>query len=70
MAEKKDSQKKFSTCFEKLPFAEMMQKMMRLQGTGSLCTEMMKKIIENPEMCRGDNCTEMIRKMMKESGRN
>jgi hypothetical protein len=66
MAEEKDSQKKFSTCFETLPFAEMMQKMMRLQGTGSLCSEMMKQIMENPEICRSGNCTEMIQKMMKE----
>ncbi len=29
MADKKDFQGEFSTCFEKLPFAEMMQKMMR-----------------------------------------
>ncbi len=65
MADKKDSQKEFSTCFEKLPFAEMMQKMMSQQGIGSLCAEMMKKIMEQKEPA-SFNCLEMMREMMKD----
>ena len=37
MAEKKESQKEFSTCLENIPFAEMMQKMMGQKGVGSFC---------------------------------
>ncbi len=64
MADKKDTQSEFSTCFEKLPFAEMMQKMMGQQGMGSLCAEMMKKIMEQKEAA-SFNSSEMIREMMK-----
>ena len=66
MADKKDTHKEFSTCFEKLPFAEMMQKMMGRQGVGSLCTEMMKKVMEQQEEGCSFHCSEMMRKMMKE----
>ncbi len=68
MADKKDTKSEFSTCFEKLPFAEMMQKMMRQQGIGSLCAEMMKKIMEQNETV-SFNCSEMMQKMMKECSR-
>ncbi len=64
MADKKDTHKEFSSCFEKLPFAEMMQKMMGEQGVGSLCAEMMKKIMEQKET-GSFNCSEMMQKMMK-----
>jgi hypothetical protein len=68
MADKSENQKEFSTCFERLPFAEMMQKMMGKQGVGSLCAEMMKKIMgHEKEGCRS-HCAEMMQKMMKECG--
>ncbi len=65
MADKKDTQSEFSTCFEKLPFAEMMQKMMSQQGMGSLCAEMMKKIMEQKEAA-SFNCSETLREMMQD----
>jgi hypothetical protein len=68
MADKGDAHKEFSTCFEKLPFAEMMQKMMGQQGIGSLCEEMMKKIMGQKE-AGSFNCSEMMWKMMKECSR-
>ncbi len=69
MADKKDTPKEFSTCFEKLPFAEMMRKMADQQGVGSLCAEMMKKIMEHQEEGFGFNCSEIMEKMIKECGR-
>jgi histone H3/H4 len=69
MADKKDTHKEFSTCFEKLPFAEMMRKMMNRQGVGSLCAEMMEKIMEQQEDGCSFHCAEMMRKMMKECSR-
>ncbi len=69
MADKKDADKEFSTCFEKSPFAEMMRKMAGRQGIGSLCAEMMKKIVEQQEDGCSFDCAEMIRKMMKEWGK-
>ena len=69
MADKKDAHKKFSTCFEKLPFAEMMRKMTSRQGVGSLCAEMMKKIMERQDGGCSFDCAEMMRKMMKECSR-
>ena len=70
MADKKDAHKEFSTCFEKLPFAEMMRKMMSRQGVGSLCAEMMEKIVERKDDGSSFDCAEMMRKMMKESSKN
>lgn len=69
MADKKDAHKEFSTCFEKLPFAEMMRKMMSRQGVGSLCAEMMEKIMERKDGSCSFDCAEMMRKMMKECSR-
>ncbi len=69
MADKKDPHKEFATCFEKLPFAEMMRKMAGRQGVGSLCAEMMKKIMEHQEEGVRFNCSEVMQKMMKECGR-
>ncbi len=69
MADEEESHKEFGTCFEKLPFAEMMQKMMGRQGIGSLCAEMMEKIMER----QGDGCSfacaEMMRRMMEDCRR-
>ncbi len=65
MPDKKDAQKEFSTCFEKLPFAEMMRKMLGRQGAGSLSAEMMEKIIAREKGACGFHCAEMMREMMK-----
>ena len=69
MVDTKDPHKECSTCFETLPFAEMMHKMMSGQGVGSLCAEMMAKIIEQHE----DGCSfhraELLRNMMAECSR-
>jgi len=51
MAEKNDTDKQFDTCFANSPFAELMQKMASRQGVGSLCEEMMKKILEKKADC-------------------
>jgi DNA-binding ferritin-like protein len=66
MADKKDTHKEFGTCFENMPFAERMRKVMGRQGVGSLCAEMMKKINEQREAGCSFDCAEMIRKMMKD----
>jgi hypothetical protein len=63
MADEKETQ---STCFENMPFAEMIRKMVGQKGVGSLCKEMMKKIIEQQEDGYNLHCTEMMQKMMKE----
>ena len=69
MSDKKDTPKKVSCCFEKSPFTEMMRKMMGRQGVGSLCAEMMEKIMELQDGGCSFDCKEMMRKMMKECGR-
>ena len=66
MADKKDTPGEFSTCFEKLPFAEMMQKMMGRQGVGSLCAEMMEKVMGQEKNGCSFSCAEMMRKLMKD----
>jgi hypothetical protein len=66
MADKNDTHKEFSTCFENMPFAEMMRKMMGRHGVGSLCAEMMRKIMEQQEDGCSFHCAEVMRKMMKE----
>ena len=66
MADKKDAHKEFGTCFEKLPFAEMLRKMSGRQGVGSLCAEMMEKIMDRKDDGCSLHCAEMMRKMMKE----
>lgn len=65
MADKKGTQSEFSTCFEELPFAERMQKMMNQKGMGSLCAERMKKVMEQKEAA-GSNCSERMQEMMKD----
>ncbi len=69
MVDKQDTHKECSTCFETLPFAEMMHKMMREQGVGSLCAEMMTKIMEQQEDGCSFHCAEMLRNMMAECNR-
>ena len=44
----------------------VMRKMMSRQGAGSLCAEMMKKIMERENNGCSFDCAEMLRKMMKE----
>ena len=48
--------------------AEMMQKMFGQQGIGSLCTEMMKKVMEKKGEGCGFSCAEMMQSMMKGCG--
>ena len=68
MADKKDSHKEYSTCFEMLPFAEMMRRMISGQGVGSLCAEMMKKVMGHQKEGCSFNCVEMMQKILKECG--
>ncbi len=66
MSHKKSTQREFGTCFENMPFAEQMRKMMGEQGIGSLCAEMMKKVMEKKGDCQGFDCAEMMRTIMTE----
>jgi hypothetical protein len=60
--------KEFSTCLEGIPYAELMQKMMiGKQGIGSLCSEMMKKVMESQGEGTGFHCFEVMRSMMEKS---
>lgn len=70
MAGKKENQKEFSTCLEDTPFAEMMQKMIGQQGIGSLCAEVMKKVMEKQGDGSGFHCAELMRSMMKKCNVN
>jgi hypothetical protein len=67
MADKKDTDKQFDTCFANSPFAEFMQKMAGRQGLGSLCAEMMKKILEKQGDCCGFYRAEIMREMSGQS---
>ncbi len=69
MADKKDTDREFDTCFENRPFAELMQKMMGRQGVGSLSTEMMKKILESPKHRCCLNWAEIMQETKTQSGR-
>ena len=69
MADKKDTDKEFDTCFENRLFAELMQKMAGRQGVGSLCAEMMKKILEAQKGGCCVNWPEIMQEMMTKSGR-
>ena len=42
----KEKTRQVSTCFEGPPFAEMMQKIMGEEGSGSLCEETMRSLIK------------------------
>jgi hypothetical protein len=69
MAEKEENKKGFSTCLEGFPMAEMMQKMIGHQGIGSLCTEMMRQVMEKQgDGCRF-HCAEMMRSMIEKRER-
>ena len=52
MVNEEKPRKQFSTCLEDVPFAEEMQKMPGQQGVGSLCAEMMKRVIEKREQTK------------------
>jgi hypothetical protein len=65
MAEKEENKKIFSTCLEGIPLAEKMQKMMGQQGIGSLCAEIMKKVVEKKGEGSGFSCAEMMTAMKK-----
>jgi hypothetical protein len=65
MAGKKGNEKEFSTCLEDTPLAEIMQKMLGQQGIGSLCTKMMKQVLEKPGDGSSFPCAEMMRSMLK-----
>ena len=66
MADKKDMDKEFDTCFENTPFAELMQKMAGRQGVGSLCAERMKKVLEAQKDGRNLNWAEIMQEVVKE----
>ncbi len=64
MAEdQKDIKSKFQGCC-KGKASEMVRKMME----GSLCTEMMKKIVDARKAAGSINCAEMLEKMKKQFG--
>jgi hypothetical protein len=67
MADKKDTEKGFNTCFANTPFPELMQKMASRKGVGSLCAEMMKKILEKQGDCCGFYWAEIMRGMRGQS---
>ena len=69
MADKKDTDREFDTCFENRPFAELMQKMMGRQGVGSLSTEMMKKILESQKDRCCLNWAEIMQEIRTQSDR-
>jgi hypothetical protein len=57
MKENRNEPKKVSTCFDGLPCAEMMQKIMGEEGIGSLCEKMMRSMLtknENKDQRKGD----------------
>jgi hypothetical protein len=65
MAEKKESEKGFRTCLENPFMAEMMQKMLGQEGIGSLCTKMMKQVMEKSGNGSSSPCAEMMDSMLK-----
>ena len=67
MADKKEPDKEFDTCFDNTPFAELMKKMMGRQGVGSFSAEMMKKILEKQEDCCGFYWPEIMQGMRRQS---
>ena len=67
MADKKDTDKEFDTCFANSLFPELMQKMAGRQGVGSLCAEMMKKILEKQGDCCGLYWAEIVGGMRGQS---
>jgi hypothetical protein len=69
MADTNDTHKACSTCFETLPFAEMMHTMSG-QGVGSLCAEMMAKIMEQHKNDCSFYDAESLRNMMEACNRD
>jgi hypothetical protein len=67
MADKKDTDKDFGACFANSPFPELMPKMAGRQGVGSLCAEMMKKILEKQRDCCSFYWAEIMRAMKSQS---
>jgi hypothetical protein len=65
MAEKKESEKGFNTCLENPFMVEMMQKMLGQEGIGSLCTKMMKQVMEKSGNGGSSPCAEMMGSMLK-----
>lgn len=65
MADKKDTDKEFDTCFENSPFPELMQKMASPQGIGSLCTEVMKKVLQAQKDGRSLSWAEIMQEVVK-----
>ena len=59
----KETEKGFSTCFEGTHFAEMMGKMRSGKGVGSLCAEMMQKIVHRQETGSKFDPAEMMERM-------
>jgi hypothetical protein len=52
MANEDKPKKQFSTCLEDVPFAEEMQRMLGQRRVGSLCAEMMKRVMEKQELTK------------------
>jgi len=81
MADKKDTDKEFDTCFENGSFAELMQKMAGLQGVGSLCNFLRQLTLiyhyihfrlDRPYLARRDwpDILENLKEELEESLRN
>ncbi len=69
MADENETHKEFSAYFEKLPFAEMMRKMMGREGAVSLCAEMMKKITEHQKRSGNIDCSDLMQNMIRKCGK-
>lgn len=69
MADIKNPYNECSTCFAIVPFAEMMHTM-NGQGIGSLCAEMITKIIEQHKVGCSFYDAEILRNMMEVCDRN
>jgi hypothetical protein len=67
MDNKKDTVKESDTCFANSPFPALMQRMTGRRGVGSLCAEMMKKILEKQGDCCGFYRAEIMRGMRGQS---
>ena len=81
MADRKDTDKEFDTCFENGSFAELMQKMAGLQGVGSLCNFLRQLTLiyhyihfrlDRPYLARRDwpDILENLKEELEESLRN
>ncbi len=59
----------WSTCFEKLPFAERMRELMSRQGVGSLCAEIMRNLQKQHTACSSLG-SEIMREKNKKSAKS